>query len=212
MVILTQNCLQIVDWLKSWFTPKDEDYQYNITASDYNPNIDSSITITVTVTDGNDNLVDNHSFTLNANGTDVSLTTSNGVATYSYTCSDWGVCRFSVKSYSTQINVTGLKQVKQRVWSSSINLTYTLYADETNRHCSLTITGSSISIASGNANYELTGWIPSEYRPKTNKFTMLNRSQYFQFYAWNNGTIGISNFASTTQSGQGFGGELDWNY
>lgn len=106
----------------------------------------------------------------------------------------------------------GLTQIKQDVWSSTNNLTYTLYVDETNRHCTLTITGSSISIASGGANYEKTNWIPSDYRPKGNKFTMLNRSQYFQFYAWSNGTIGISNFASSTKSGQSFGGEIDWNY
>ena len=104
---MTETCLPIVQWLKDWFTSKDNEIHYNITSSNYNPNIDSTVTITVTVTDGDDNLVDNHSFTLNANGTDVSLTTSNGVATYSHTCSNWGVCRFSVKSYSCFIKVDG---------------------------------------------------------------------------------------------------------
>lgn len=133
---MTQNCLQIVDWLKSWFTPKDEDYQYNITASNYNPNIESSITITVTVTDGNDDLVDNHSFTLNANGTNVSLTTSNGVATYTYTCNDWGICRFSVKSFSTELNVQGLRGST----SSNYDISYDNQWVEFKLHSSGTVT------------------------------------------------------------------------
>ena len=106
------NCQEIVEFLKDFFKAKDEDYTYNITSSNYNPNIDNNVTITVTVTDGNDDPVTSHSFTLNANGTNVSLTTnSSGVATYTYSCSTWGECRFSVQTYATSINVKGWKQV-----------------------------------------------------------------------------------------------------
>ena len=106
------NCQEIVEFLKDFFKAKDEDYTYNITSSNYNPNIDNNVTITVTVTDGNDDPVTSHSFTLNANGTNVSLTTnSSGVATYTYSCSTWGECRFSVQTYTTSLNVKGWKQV-----------------------------------------------------------------------------------------------------
>ena len=103
---MTQNCLQIVDWLKSWFTPRDEDYQYEFTVSNHNPTIDSTVQITISVTDGNGAPVTNHSFILDANGTNVSLTTDqNGEATYNYTCSSWGICRFSIKTFVSYINI-----------------------------------------------------------------------------------------------------------
>ena len=97
---MTETCLPIVQWLKNWFTSKDNEIHYNITSSNYNPHIDSTVTITVTVTDGDDNTVPNHSFILNADGTDVSLTTnSNGVATLSYTGD--GVGKMDIIAVST---------------------------------------------------------------------------------------------------------------
>ncbi len=95
-----------LDELEEKIADTSQKYQYQIEASDYNPSIDSTVTITVKVTDQSDNIIPNHSFNLNANGTNVSLTTdSAGVATYNYTCSNWGVCRFSIKTYTSFINV-----------------------------------------------------------------------------------------------------------
>lgn len=112
----------------------------------------------------------------------------------------------------TDYSTGGLVQKAQRVWSSSINLTYTLYVDETNRHCTLTITGSNISIASGSTNYEVSSFIPLQYRPKGNKFIRLGRTNNILCYMWSNGTVGISNFTSSTLTGQGYNGQIDWNY
>ena len=82
---------------------------YEITSSNYNPNIDSTITITVKATNQAGNAMGNHTFTLTLpDGSTVSKTTdSSGVATHSYTCNTWGVCRFSIKTFNCFINVKG---------------------------------------------------------------------------------------------------------
>ena len=104
-------------------------------------------------------------------------------------------------------------QKKTQRYSSSVNLTYTLYVDEINRQCSLTVIGSSIGIASGSTNYEAPNFVPAEYRPKANKFTRLGRSNNMMAYMWgNNGTVGIANMTSSTLSNQTLNGQMDWSY
>ena len=115
-------------------------------------------------------------------------------------------------SQITDYTNTGLTYNKQRVWSDSINLTYTLYVDETNRNCTLTISGSSISIASGNSNYEVGNFVPSAYRPKNSLFCRLQRSNNLLAYMWDTGTVGIANFNSSTSTNQSLSGQIDWNY
>lgn len=107
---------------------------------------------------------------------------------------------------------TGLSLVKERVWSDTNNLTYRLYVDEVNRHCSLTVTGSGISVASGTTNYEVSNFVPSKYTPISGQFSQLGRSNNALAYIWNNGTIGIANLSSSTLTNQSFGGQFDWNY
>ena len=190
-------------------------FNIKIEPSNYNPDIDDTITVTITVTDQNDDPIPNWTVPLTINGTAITgtlTTNANGVATYNYTCSEWGVCRFSVKSCSTQINVTGLKQVKQRSYTgTNQGVVYTLFVDESNKHCTLTISSNGTSCGSGSSNYEDTAWIPSTYRPTQNKYTRLMRSNTFLFYAWSNGTIGIANFGSSA-TGQSFSGQVDWHY
>ena len=85
-----------------------------IEPSDYNPDIDDEITITITVTDQNDDPISNWNVPLTINGTAVATTLTtdtNGQVTYTHSCDDWGVCRFSVNSFATQINVSGWKQI-----------------------------------------------------------------------------------------------------
>lgn len=151
---MTETCLPIVTWLKNWFTSTDDLIYYNISASNYNPTIDSTVTITVTVTDGNDDPVTSHSFTLNANGTDVSLTTnSSGVATHTYTCSNWGVHTFNVETSNCQIKVKGYKQ--------TVNDTnYQVYENEEHYYV----------VINTDVTFSSTSWagvftIPEPYRP-----------------------------------------------
>ena len=97
-----------------------------IVASDYNPNIDSTITVTVTVKDVYDDPVENESVQVTCNigkftklnGSTISdtqsvtgNTDSNGQFTLTYTCSEWGLATFSANNRSTQVNVTGWKEV-----------------------------------------------------------------------------------------------------
>ena len=91
------------------------DIEYiDIQASNYNPNIDDTITITVTATNQSGDPIGNQAYALKKNGeTLTTLTTdNNGVATYTYTCDNWGLYKFSIKSFSTSINVTGWRVVQ----------------------------------------------------------------------------------------------------
>ena len=103
-----------------------------IVASDYNPNIDSTITVTVTVKDVYDDPVENESVQVTCNigkftklnGSTISdtqsvtgNTDSNGQFTLTYTCSEWGLATFSANNRSTQFNVTGWKEV----WRNTIS-------------------------------------------------------------------------------------------
>lgn len=120
---MTQTCLQFVNWLKSWYTPKTEDYKYVIT-SNGTVTIGNNLTVTVTVLDGNNDVVPNHEFTLtHPNGTSDLTTDSNGQATYTYTASNWGIRTFRVGETQRQIYVNGSRSV------SSTNFTVYEYED-----------------------------------------------------------------------------------
>ena len=121
---MTQTCLQFVTWLKSWYTPKTEEYHYNMTFSSTNPTIGNSVTVTITVTDGNDDPVANHEFTLTQpNGTSDLTTDANGQATYSFTPSTWGIKTFRVGDVARVIKVGGSRSV------ASTNFTVYEYED-----------------------------------------------------------------------------------
>ena len=120
---MTQTCLQFVQWLKSWYTPKTEDYKYIIT-SNGTVTIGNNLTVTVTVLDGNNDVVPNHEFTLTVpSGTSDLTTDSNGQATYTYTASSWGIRTFRVGETQKQIYVNGKRSV------SSTNFTVYEYED-----------------------------------------------------------------------------------
>lgn len=107
-----------------------------IVASDYNPNIDSTITVTVTVKDVYDGPVENESVQVTCNigkftklnGSTISdtqsvtaQTDSNGEISLTYSCSEWGLATFSANTTSTQIQVKGFR-------TSNLN-NLTLYYD-----------------------------------------------------------------------------------
>ena len=120
---MTETCLQFVQWLKSWYTPKTEDYKYIIT-SNGTVGIGNNLTVTVTVVDGNDDPVPNHEFTLTVpSGTSDLTPDSNGQATYTYTASSWGVRTFRVGETQRQIYVNGSRSV------ASTNFTVYEYED-----------------------------------------------------------------------------------
>lgn len=88
-------------------------YDYQITANQYNVNIDSTVTITVKVTNRATGqpvvgvsvpvLKNNASWSTGRTGV-------NGTFSLSYTADTWGLVTFSANNSNTQINVSGWKQ------------------------------------------------------------------------------------------------------
>lgn len=98
----------------------------NITASEYNPTIDSTVTVTITVNDVYDDPVENKYVTTTCNiGKFTKLnnqtisdtqsvtaqTDSNGEISLTYTCSEWGLVTFSANEKNIQTRITGWKQI-----------------------------------------------------------------------------------------------------
>ena len=103
---------------------------YKITSvecSDYNPSIDSTITVTISVNDVYGDAISGESVTVTAsegtftqrNGSNITAassvtgtTNSSGQFTLTYSCSEWGLITFTANNTSTQIKVKGWKQVQ----------------------------------------------------------------------------------------------------
>lgn len=86
----------------------DNYYIYNLTSSNYTPNLNGSITITCTVKNIYGDAIANKSIQLYQNDTAVgsaTTTNNNGVATWTITCSTAGIQKFSVKDTVIEIFV-----------------------------------------------------------------------------------------------------------
>ena len=86
----------------------DNYYIYNLTSSNYTPNLNGSITITCTVKNIYDEAIANKSIQLYQNDTAVgsaTTTNNNGVATWTITCSTAGVQKFSIKDAVIEVFV-----------------------------------------------------------------------------------------------------------
>lgn len=106
--------------------------------------------------------------------------------------------------------MSGQKKVKEGSdWSG---VTYTLYVDEANRNATIVCNITNRNIASGNSNYEMTGWIPSQYRPHSQKFSHGYRGNNNLFYVFYDGRVGVANLTSSMQSNVTLGAQIDWNY
>ena len=177
-----------------------------IVASDYNPNIDSTITVTVTVKDVYDDPVENESVQVNCNigkftklnGSTISdtqsvtgNTDSNGQFTLTYTCSEWGLATFSAKNHNTQIRVAGFRKIVE-------NATYSLYVDESTRTAQIEAHRTGITITSGQSFSNYGDFvIPTKYYPKSNCYSLIMRNATFLFWVWNNGSYGVTNLGNT---------------
>lgn len=153
-----------------------------IVASDYNPNIDSTITVTVTVKDVYDDPVENESVQVTCNigkftklnGSTISdtqsvtgNTDSNGQFTLTYSCTEWGLATFSANNSNIQIKVTGVKTI---IITSNI----TLHVNGDSRTCTMRINGLSGSVSKAdtpNVVYTL----PSAYAQYLPKTTLLQQ-------------------------------------
>lgn len=183
---------------------------YTVTSlrvSDYNPNIDSTVTLTVTVKDvynrpvvGDEVAVtaSEGNFTkLNGSGitaasTVTGTTDSNGEFTLTYACSEWGLVTFSANKTSTQVNVTGWREITAgtgRLWVNDETKTAVFH---------FTRTGAiTKEIIHANA-------IPSGYRPK-GFVRMIAHNAYItviKLVVESDGTVRLisSNYGSTSLS------------
>ena len=148
----------------------------NIECSDYNPQIDGNITVTITVTDVFGDAISNESVTVTAsegnftqlNGSSITAaatvtatTNISGQFTLTYNCSEWGLITFSANTTSKQVNVTGWKQVQTYLTGRLI-----VYTDGKNGF--LKIAGSFYPTSTNH----LLETISSEYKPSYHKIVM----------------------------------------
>ena len=98
--------IDLLGWLRNWFYTKDEHIEYSLWASENSPNLNDTITISVMVKKG-DYLAQEHHFELVINdNTVIPLTTNeNGIASYSYTCTESGAYKFTAGNSNLFINV-----------------------------------------------------------------------------------------------------------
>ena len=167
-------------------------YNYSISCSNYNPTIDTDISVTVKVTNQAGNPVVGHTVSILKNNSSwkSGTTGSNGEFTTTYTCSEWGLTTFSANTMYNQIKVTGFKKVLN-------NITYALWVDESTKTAVVLANRSNVTIGAGDGFNYNDFKIPSNYRPTTNSFVTVGRTTPNVInYIWTDGTVGIYNNGS----------------
>lgn len=178
---------------------------YNITdisVSNYNPTIDGTVTLTVTVKDVYGDAVSGESVLVTAsagnftkyNGSTITgassytgTTNSSGQFTLTYACSEWGLITFSANNRAIQVHVTGWREITAgtgKLWVNDETKTAAYY---------FTRTGAiTTEITYANA-------IPSSYRPY-NYVRMKAHTSNFQGFIIiePNGTVRFSGGTSST--------------
>lgn len=185
-------------------------YQYEITSSNYNPSIDSTVTLTVTCKNVFGSPVSNKSISLYNNGSLAGTsTTQNGVATFTYTFNDWDRHTFKAENATLQLEAKGFRKTTTK---TNNVMTYEHYVDESSRTCIITATSSNTFSIGNGEQYTFTGLIPSRYAPKKNIYGVGNRNVNVLFYCWTGGSGGLYNRISTSQTNQEFAMTLSYNY
>lgn len=97
----------------------DNYYIYELTSSNYTPVLNGAITITCTMKDVYGAAASGKSITLYQNGTSkgVQTTNSNGIATWSITCSTAGLQKFNIKDTSIEVFVDNKEDISNKVTS-----------------------------------------------------------------------------------------------
>ena len=181
---------------------------YQVYASDYNPSIDSSVTVYCKCTDIVGSAVSGKSLTLYQNGTSVSSSITNdvGVASWNVNCDEWGLQDFRVANQSIQVNVTGFREILS-------NITYNLYVDESQRLAQIRVNRSNVTINKGDGFNYSDFKIPSQYRPKVNSFVAVGRNAALIInYVWDEGTIGIYNNTGNQWTNYNLAFQHEWHY
>lgn len=180
----------------------------SLTVSDYNPNIDSTVTLTVTVKDVYNRPVVGEEVTVTASEGDFTqldgstitaassvtgTTNSSGQFTLTYACSEWGLITFSANTTSTQVSVTGWKQVQSLSSDRVI-----VYTDGKNAKIRI---GGTFTTSTSAGEFNL-GTIDRAYKPLENYTTNYTTAttNYFPVYLRADDTVVHLYKASTTSS------------
>ena len=142
----------------------------SISCNDYNPTIDGTVTLTVTVKDVYGDAVSGESVLVTAsagnftkyNGSTITgassytgTTNSSGQFTLTYTCSEWGLITFSANNNHIQVKVRGWREITAgtgKLWVNDETKTATFYFYRT-------------GVITSEIHYD--NAIPSGYRPKS---------------------------------------------
>jgi len=182
-------------------------YKYEVRASDYNPTIDSTITITCTCKNVLGNPISNKTLELYQNNTSkgTATTNANGIATWTLTMSNWGNQDIQVENETISVYVTGFKKIVE-------NATYTLRVDESQRCCQIEAHRTGVTITSGQSFSNYGDFvIPPKYYPKSNCFSLIMRNTTFLFWLFSNGSYGVTNLGNTV-TGYNLGFTHEWHY
>ena len=176
-----------------------------LTATNYNPNIDTNTTITITVTDQNDDPITNWTVPLQINGTEPTtpITTDNtGTATYTYTCNDWGTVRFQVKTASLQIQVGGYR-------TTSLG-NATIYYNNHEVRYDLHFTASANFTSTTWANVGTVSAVPTDQLPPQSLYTTTSNQRLFLRINGENGRLQYQ--VSSTVTNPSLYLTLTWKY
>ena len=192
----------------------------SISCSSYNPTIDGTITLTVTVKDVYGTAVSGESVLVTAssgsftgyNGSSITSTSSytgttnpSGQFTLTYTCTAWGLITFTANNTNTQVDVGGWKTV-----SLSAGSTYgTLYVNGKTRTAELRYVRTFSSATADTFYTWHSGAIPSAYRPSDQVNGSCNQAG--AIYVDSTGEIG-GKFANGWSSDRLVKGSVMWHY
>jgi len=144
----------------------DEIWNYDLTCSDYNPTVDSTVSVTCRVTDFYGEAVTGESVTLYCNGSSVStsITNNQGIATWVVTVDALGLNSFSVANSKLAINVIGWREVTLPSSVTSVSDCH-LYVNDALRLCDFKYYRTNYKFTSTSSITLHNGLIPQTYRP-----------------------------------------------
>lgn len=157
------NILSVIDGRLGILENADEGvFFYQLYASDYNPTIDTDITVFCKCTDITGSAVSGKSLTLYKDGTSVSssITNSQGIASWVVNCNSWGLISYNVANQSIQVKVKGYRKYALG------NNSYVYYNDE-EAYCELNYNSTVTYMENSSfTDFQAFNNIPSDLRPK----------------------------------------------
>ena len=172
----------------------------NLTSNEYNPQIDDEITLTCEVLDVYSDPVEGYEVQLYKNGTSMGSSysgssNSSGIITFNVNCDEWGLMDYSIENNHCQVNVTGFKQIKS--YSSGF---YTLAVDGSTRTAIVSLNSTNKNFVTGE-NYKETEFIPPEYVPPANMYSLFRSGTDIRLYVLTNGTVACQNNSGSNING-----------